>query len=269
MSVRRLHSRDLLSPVLLLASLLTLLASVAQAEAPSPGSSWGVEKIRSEAREGQVVTLQGRVVSVSRSRFFMLQDVSGKQMITLIPEHLLREIGKPEKGERIRVRGKYGHKTLLDVEKSKKSVSDNTWGIRVSSVDRNIPSSGRNPSPADRVAPNTGPDMKAAPAAPLSAVTIGTPNTPEELKVRLSVARKSALAAQKKLEDANAESARGEYRKVEGAEREALSGSQTRAQQEYDEAIAEMLPLVEEAHEAGIDPKLIEIYEAGITKPQL
>jgi len=224
--------------------------------------------IRSEAREGQVVTLQGRVVSVSRSRFFTLEDVSGKKMITLIPEHLQREIGKPKKGETIRVRGKYGHKTLLDVEKSMKTVSDNTWGIRVSSVDRNVPSNGRNPSPADPVAESAGPDTKAAPAAPLSAVTIGTPNIREELKVRLTVARKGALAAQKKLEDANAEFARGEYRKVEGAEKEVLSGSQTRAQQEYDAAIAEMLPLVEEAHEAGLDPKLIELYEAGITKPQ-
>ena len=269
MSVRRLHSHDLLFPVLLLASLLTLIASIAQAEAPSPRSSWGVARIRSEAREGQVVTLQGRVVSVSRSRFFTLEDVSGKQMISVIPEHLLRETGKPKRGETIRVRGKYDHKTLLDVEKSKKSDSEGIWGIRVSSVDRNVPSSGRNPSPADPMASSAGSDTKAAPAAPMSAVTIGTPNIREELKERLTVARKSALAAQKKLEDANAEWARGEYRKVEGAERETLSGSQKRAQQEHDEAIAAMLPLVEEAHEAGLDPKLIKLYEAGITKPQL
>jgi hypothetical protein len=188
----------------------------------------------------------------------------------VIPDHLLREIGDPKKGEAIRVRGKYDHRTHLDVDKSKEADPGKHWGIRASAVDRNVETSGRNPSPPEhRVPANADAVTKAAPAAPLTAVTVGGPNTPGELKARLTAARKTALAAQKKLEDANADFARGEYRKVDGAERGALSGNQKSAQQEYNEAIDAMLPLVEEAHESGVDPKVIELYEAGLTKPQL
>jgi len=69
MSVQRLHSRDLLFPLLLCVSALALFASIAQAEdRPSRlGLSWGVQRIHSEAREGDTVTLEGRVVSISRS----------------------------------------------------------------------------------------------------------------------------------------------------------------------------------------------------------
>ncbi len=270
MSVRRFLSRKPVFLVLLSASLLTLLVSAAQAGAPRLGPSWGVDRIRTEAREGDVVTLEGRVVSVSRSRFFTLQDISGEQILVVIPNHLLREIGEPKKGEAIRVRGKYDHRTHLDVNKSKKSDPSKHWGIRVSAVDRNVATSGRNPNPPEhRVQTTADPVTKAAPAAPLTAVTIGGPNTSAELKVRLTAARKTALAAQKKLQDANTEVARGEYRKVEGPEKEALSGNQKRAQQEYNEAIDAMLPLVDEAHESGVDSKVIELYEAGLTKPQL
>jgi len=98
--------------------------------------------------------------------------------------------------------------------------------------------------------------------------TVGTPNTPAELKARLTAARKHVLATQKKLDDSKADFARGEYRNVEGAERDALTANQKRAQQEYDEAVTVISPLVEEAREAGVDPKVLELYEAGITKPQ-
>jgi hypothetical protein len=190
-------------------------------------------------------------------------------MLVVIPNHLMRETGKPEKGETIRVRGKYDHKTHLDVDKSKKSDRRKNWGIRVSAIDRNVTTSGRNLNPPDHSAPTSAdPATKATPAAPMNAATIGGPNATGELKARLTIARKTALAAQKKLENANAEFARGEYRKVEGAERDALSGNQKRAQQEYNEAIDAMLPLVEEAHESGVDPKVIKLYEAGLTKPQ-
>jgi hypothetical protein len=226
-----------------------------------------VARIHSDAQEGQVVTLEGHVVSISRKRFFTLEDASGERIITVIPDHLQREIGNPAKGETIRVRGKYGHKTFLDVDKSKKSVPHKTWGIRVSAVDRNVSTSGRNltPDPAmldERIEP------KASPAAPLSAVTIATPNTTAELKERLSAARKRALEAQKKLGNVKADVARGTYRNVEGAEKAALSASEEQAQHEYDEAAAAIEPLVKEARESGVDPKLLELYEAGITKPR-
>ena len=271
MSVQRLRSRDLLFPLLLCVSALALFASIAQAEdRPSRlGLSWGVERIHSEAREGDTVTLEGRVVSISRSRFFTLQDAAGDQIVTDIPNHLMRDTGKPKSGETIRVRGKYDHKTHLDVDKSKKADTRKNWGIRVSAIDRNVSTSGRNTGAPEHVAPSPSKDAEAAPAAPMgSAVTVGTPNTPAELKARLTTARKHVLATQKKLEDANADFARGEYRNVEGAERDALSASQKRSQQEYDEAVAVISPLVEEAREAGVDPKVLGLYEAGITKPK-
>lgn len=269
MSIRHLPSRDLHFSLILSASVLALLVSTAQAGTPRLGPSWGVDRIRSEAREGDVVTLEGRVVSVSRSRFFTMQDGSGEQILVVIPNHLLREIGEPTKGEVIRVRGKYDHRTHLDVDKSEEAEPGKHWGIRVSAVDRNVEASGRNPNPPEhRVPTSADAATKAAPAAPLTAVTVGGPNTPGELKARLTAARKTAIAAQKKLEDANTDFARGEYRKVDGAERDALSGNQKSAQQEYNEAIDAMLPLVEEARESGVDPKVIELYEAGLTKPQ-
>ena len=149
-------------------------------------------------------------------------------------------------------------------------------------MDRDVSTSGRNPkhagpaprppgAAASKPAPATqSPDTaaKPAPAAPSGAVTLATPNTSEELKARLTVARKHALTAQKELESANAALARGLYRKVEGAEEAALSASQKRAQQGYDEAIVAIEPLVEEARESGVDPKVIDLYEAGITKPR-
>ena len=269
MSVRRFPSRKPVFLVLLSALLLTLLASAAQAGAPRLGPSWGVDRIHSDAQEGDIVTLEGQVVSLSRSRFFTLEDASGERMLVVIPDHLMRKTGKPKKGETIRVRGKYDHRTHLDVDKSKGSDKKKHWGIRVSAIDRNVATSGRNPNPPVHPAPKSAdPATKATPAAPLNAGTVGGPNTTAELKARLTAARKTALAAQKKLENVNAEFARGEYRKVEGAEREALSGGQKRAQQEYNEAIDAMLPLVEEAHESGVDPGVIKLYEAGLTKPK-
>ena len=254
---------------LLLACLSLVLASSAQAEPSRLGSSWGVEQIRAEAREGDAVTLKGRVVLVSRSRFFTLEDESGGRIITVIPNYLQREIGTPRTGETIRVRGQYDHKTFLDYSKTKTSDPQKTWGIRVTAVDRNLTTSGRNPELVDRPMPGAtpAPAPSATPAAPAEVVTIATPTLPAELTTRLSVARKRVLAAQKNLDNANAAQARGAYRKVEGAEMDAISASQSRAQREYADAVAEIPPLVEEARQAGLDPKLIELYEAGITKP--
>jgi uncharacterized protein YdeI (BOF family) len=265
MPVRNPFSRAPLSLVLGL-SLVALLASSTQAVSPI-GAAWSVEQIRSSAAEGDMVTLQGHVVSIREERFFTLEDTAGGQIITDIPQHLQRELGTPEKGETIGVRGKYDHKTLLDEEASRTSDPEKTWGIRVSALDRNIETSGRNPH-----APDSGPVKPAAtslsaPAAPVTAVTIATPNTPDHLKARLTAARQKALAARDELGDANESHARGLYKKLDGAEMTGLGANQKRAQGNYDEAISAIGPLVDEARESGLDPKLIELYEAGITGP--
>jgi hypothetical protein len=257
MSVRISFSRDLLM-VVLLASLPTLFVSSAQAG--------DVSRIHADAREGQAVTVVGHVVSISRNVRFTLEDASGDRILTVIPDHLQRTVGTPAKGETIRVQGKYDHKTFLDGDKSTKAAKDKNWGIRVSAVERNLSSSGRNPTP-DPAMSHVRPDSKASPAAPMSAVTIATPNTTEDLKNRLSIARKRALGAQKVLGNVRAEVARGIHRNVEGAEKAALATREERAQREYDAAIGAIAPLVEEARDSGLDPKLIELYEAGITQP--
>jgi uncharacterized protein YdeI (BOF family) len=257
MSIRISISCSLLM-IVLLTSLPALITSTAQAG--------DVRQIHTDAKEGERVTLTGRVSSISRKRFFTLEDESGVKIVTVIPDHLQREAGTPKKGETIRVRGKYDHKTLLDVDKSKKSNRDRTWGIRVSSMDRNLSRSARNPSP-DPAMTDEQPQSKASPAAPQSAVTIATPNTTEDLKNRLSNARKHALAAKERLGNAQAKVARGIYRNVEGAEKAELAASEKRARAKFDEATAAIAPLVEEARKSGLDPKLIELYEAGVTQP--
>lgn len=258
MSVRISFSRDLLMLVLL-ASIPTLFASSAQAG--------DMSRIHSDAKEGQVVTVMGHVVSISRNVVFTLEDESGDQILAVIPDHLQRTVGTPKKGETIRVRGKYDHKTLLDRNKSTNVAKDKNWGIRVAAVERNLSSSGRNPT-ADPALSHVQPEAEseASPAAPLSAVTIATPNTTEDLKNRLSIARKHALGARKELGNAKAEVARGIHRNVEGAEQASLAAREQRAQQDYDEAIDVIEPLVEEARDSGLDPKLIELYEAGISQ---
>jgi hypothetical protein len=267
MSLYRPHPHNLLVLALLHVSALALFASSSQADPSRLGMPWPIERIRSGAIEGDIVTLEGRVVSISRSRFFTLEDASGDRIVTAIPNHLMRDTGKPKSGETIRVQGRYDHKTLLDVDKSKNADTQKNWGIRVSAMDRNVSTTGRNPNAPKYAEPSADQDTKAAPAAPMStAITVGTPNAPAGLKSRLAAARKRALAAQKRLEDANAEVARGEYRKVEGDERNALSEKQKHAQHEYEKAVSVIPPLVDEAIEAGVDRKALELFEAGLTK---
>jgi len=245
------------------------VATTAAAEEPwrlRPGRS--VDQIRSEAREGESVTVEGRVVSISSSRLFTLEDDAGSQIVVVIPNHVQREQGTPESGEVIRVRGKYDHKTFVDTGSKDRGAVEKTWGVRVSEVVRNVETGGRNPHRPDSSAatPREKPSAKEAPAAPAGLVTVGTPNTPRALKDQLGAARQRALKAQNDLESANVALNRAEADGIQAAERDALAESQTRAQQEYDDAIAAIGPLVEEAREAGVDPKVIELFEAGVTK---
>ena len=113
---------------------------------------------------------------------------------------------------------------------------------RVARLERDLPSSGLNPNPDS--APNDaaralGEDAAGlSPAAPGRLGTVGTPDTPDVLKKKLVAARKRALAA-----------------------------SQQNAQQAYDQALEDVSKLARQAREAGVDPKVLELYEAGLTKP--
>ena len=224
-----------------------------------------VDRIQSQAKEGEFVTVTGFVVSVSEKKLFTLEDASGEQILAVIPDFLQRTAGTPEVGETIRVSGKYDHRTLLDEEKSHEAERDRNWGIRVATMERKIPSSGRNPTP-DPALTHADKAPGASPAAPATAVTIATPDTGEDLKNRLIAARKHVLKAKQALGDAKAETARGIYRNVAGAEKASLAANQTRAQQEYDAAVDAIEPLVEEARSSGMDPKMLELYGEGVTR---
>jgi uncharacterized protein YdeI (BOF family) len=251
-----------------------LAALGSSAATAAPDEPWrlrpttSVEQIRSEAREGDSVTLQGRVVSIRNSRLFKLEDEAGSEIVVVIPDYVQREHGKPVNGEVIRVRGKYDHKTFVDSGSKDKGPVEKTWGVRVSEIVRNVETSGRNPHRPDPSAttPVERFGAKEAPAAPEGLVTVGTPNTPTALKERLAAARQRALKARKGLESANVALNRAESEGTPAGKRSALADDRARAQQEYDESIAAIAPLVEEAHAAGVDPKVIELYEAGITK---
>jgi uncharacterized protein YdeI (BOF family) len=266
MSVRKSVS---CTPLLLVLafSLATLLATSAQANSPRVGAAWSVEQIRSSAKEGGFVTMRGQVVSISRGRFFMLEDTAGGKIIVDIPDYLTRDLGTPNRGETIAVSGKFDHKKLLDSNKSKSEEPGKNWGIRVSALDRNIETSGRNPNAPDAASPETVPTSSNVPAAPLTTGTLATPNTPKDLKARLSAARQKALAARDDLGDANASHARGLHQKLDATKMTTLAADQKRAQDTYNAAISAVRPLVDEARESGVDPKLLELYEAGITGP--
>jgi uncharacterized protein YdeI (BOF family) len=254
--------------------LVLLMFGAASAATAAPEEAWhlrpsrSIDQIRSDAREGDSVTVQGRVVSVRNSRLFTLEDDSGSQIVVVIPNHVQREQGKPENGEVIRIRGKYDHKTFVDTRSKDKGAPEKTWGVRVSELARNVETSGRNPHRPDpsASAPHEKPSAKEAPAAPVGLVTVGTPNTPRALKDQLGAARQRALKARKDLESANVAFNRAESDGIQAAERADLAQRQAQAQQEYDDAIAAIGPLVEEAREAGVDPKAIELFEAGVTK---
>ena len=242
------------------------IAPVASAAEPSSTSS--VEQIRASASEGSRVSLQGHVVSSRNSRIFELEDDAGERILVVIPNYLQRELGTPGKGETIRVSGKYDHKTFLGQKQSSFSDPDKTWGIRAASLERNVWTDGRNPNPADAAHAQARPSRSSAPAAPSNLATLAGPKASVELKERLSSARQRVLAARKASERADAAHAGALYREADSDEIESLLAAQQQAQAELDTAIAAVSPLVEEARAAGTDEAVIDMYEAGITKPK-
>jgi hypothetical protein len=253
------------------ASLLATLASAAPQGSWREGPIWTVERVRSEARAREIVAVQGRVVDIHESRLFTIEDERGDRIVVRIPDHVQRETGKPETGEAIRVRGMYDHKTFLDVERKEKGNDEDekTWGIRVSELARNVEMSGRNlrPDPSTKGLPTAVGPEPSAPAAPEGLKTVGTPNAPKALKLRMAEARQRALKSREALENANAAVARATGQRVTDTTGTSLATRRDQAQQEHQAALEAMRALAEEARASGLDARVIDLYEAGITKP--
>jgi len=261
-------SRSLLA---LAAYLLAIAAVAVVGSASAEPSAESISMIREWAKAGDWVSARGRVVDVSESRFFTIEDEANDQIIVEIPDFLTRELGMPERGEKIRVQGKYDRRSLRYSDTATSAEPAEDWGIRAARLDRNLPSSGVNPDPDP--APRKAAEAlrreasDASPAAPGGVMTVATPDTPAALKGRMMAARKRALAAKAQLESASAAYARAEYEQTPASQRSALSASQQTAQQAYDQALEEISALVEQARESGVDPEVLELYEAGLTKP--
>jgi hypothetical protein len=244
------------------------LAGAAPAARPL-GAVWSVKQIRSNATERANVSVRGRIVSARDSRLFTIEDEWGDRIVVRIPDFLQRDSGKPKMGEAIHVTGMYTHKTFLDVGRKKSGKSDDlkTWGIRVSELARNVQLGGRNlhlPDEPKAQKSHGGTNARnTTPAAPAGLATVGTPNAPKALKVRMSSARQRVIRARTDLETANMEFNRA----GEQSGNTALADRQASAQREYTAAIDAIPSLVEEARAEGIAPQVIDLYEAGITKP--
>lgn len=90
-----------------------------------------------------------------------------------------------------------------------------------------------------------------------------TPHGGEQLKEKLVAARKNWVMKKNQLEEASAAYARAEYQSDQTGRPvdPALFARQQEAMQEAEVAHAAIAPLVEQGHEAGMSPEILELYE--------
>jgi hypothetical protein len=213
------------------------------------------------------VTIQGHVDAKKSKRLFDIIDDTGK-MTVLIPEYIQRDQGTPKMGETIRVRGQFDDKTFKDHRKRKDGSLESVWGIRVSSLERNLEAGARNPSPGDAQIPDPISRTTASPAAVASSSEIVSPKVSAELKDRLAAGRVRVHAARSRLEEADLQYVRGLQRDAQGPELEALVQDRRAAEKDVEDATAAIPPLVQEARDAGVAEGVIDMYEQGLTKPR-
>jgi hypothetical protein len=103
-----------------------LWASASAAEAKS------IAEIRASAKEGDLVTVEGRVTDVrtgSGSRQIVTLEDDSDRVLIRVPEYLLRELNEgrdPQVGNRVRVSGKWGHAYL----------DEDIWGLQAEHAER-------------------------------------------------------------------------------------------------------------------------------------
>ena len=239
-------------------SLWLLVATAAlatQAQAWPANSGGGVPIAEAQKNDtGSYFTIEGVVRSSSQSRFFTVQDRTGK-MIVVIPQYITREQGVPESGERIRVFGKYDHKKLDATVK----------GMRVTRLTRlgRMAGAKGDPSPNQAPIPN-GAKASTPPAAAFprdSDASIIQPTAAADLKERLRAKRIEFAEAKKGAEAAGAEYADALYAAGDGPVDSDVQGKLREAEAKMASVADSILPLLDEAREAGIPNDLIQLYQ--------
>jgi hypothetical protein len=106
------------------ACLVWVCASAAEAKS--------IAEIRASAKEGDLVTVEGRITDVrtgSGSRQIVTLEDDSDRVLIRVPEYLLRELNEgrdPQVGNRVRVSGKWGHAYL----------DEGIWGLQAEHAER-------------------------------------------------------------------------------------------------------------------------------------
>jgi uncharacterized protein YdeI (BOF family) len=213
------------------------------------------------AEKGDRVVIEGVVVSSAGSRIFLIRDDSG-EMHLRIPESLRREHGVPQRHERIRVAGRFTD-SYLDEGKR---------GIHVQALERLGRDDAKSGGEGAAATPPARPRKAAAPAASdaspaAPAPRVISPRTPADWKERLGDARQRLLRAERASKQANTDFARAVSA---GGSEDAVDPAITRRREEADAELAaarqDIPKLVEGARSAGVDPKILDIYESWTVK---
>ena len=229
------------------------IATQAQAAPEHPGGGT-ISEAQKNADTGSYFAIEGVVRSSRQNRFFTVQDRTG-EMVVVIPEYITREQGVPESGERVRVFGKYDHKKLDATVK----------GMRVTRLTRLGRMAGAKGDPAPNQAPiPNGSRASTPPAAAFlrdSDASIIQPTAAADLKERLRAKRIEFAAAKKEAEAAGVEYADALYAAGDGPVDADIQGKLREAEAKMASVADSILPLLDEAREAGIPNDLIQLYQ--------
>jgi hypothetical protein len=212
-----------------------------------------IAEAQEKAESGDRFAIEGVVVASTSDRLFTLRDDSG-QMYVLIPEFLTREHGFPKRNEVIRVAGRFAHAPL----------DRDVTGMKAQDLERLGNQGARVGAPSGEAAATsgTGPaPARPAPAAP-GELRVKSPSVPAEWKQRLGDTRARLLAAEKDVQVARTAYARAlRDAGSESAVDPAITARMRTAEAELAAVRRELPELVEGARQAGVDPKLLALYE--------
>jgi hypothetical protein len=227
-----------------------LLGAVATATAWTDrleGLVMPISEAQEKAESGDRFAIEGVVVESKSGRVFTLRDDSG-EMYILIPDFLVRKHGTPKLAGRF----------------DKKHLDPGITGMKVQDLERLGKQGARVGSPSGEEEATSGAEAartRPAPASP-GQVRVKSPSVPAEWKERLGDARDRLLAAEKDVQVARTAYARAlRDAGSKSAVDPAITARMDAAEAELAQVRREMPKLVEDARQAGVDPKLLSLYE--------
>lgn len=239
-----------------------LLGAVATATAWTDrleGLVMPISEAQEKAESGDRFAIEGVVVESKSGRVFTLRDDSG-EMYVLIPDFLIRKYGTPKRNEVIRVAGRF----------DKKHLDPGITGMKVQDLERLGKQGARVGGPSGEEEATSGADAARGHPVPAAQgqVRVKSPTVPAEWKERLGDMRDRQLAAEKEVQVARTAYARalrdaGSKSAVDAA----ITGRMEAAEAELAQVRRELPELVEGARQAGVDPKLLSLYE-DMTRPR-